>query len=60
MEALALLDIDQEDDNLFIALNLKENESNVEEEPLLILNIFLPFPTLVNCKKKWLEAFGEL
>lgn len=60
MEALALLDIDQEDDDLLIASNLKENESNAKEEPLLIFNVFSPFPTLVDCKKKQLEALGDL
>ncbi|CAM6064207.1 unnamed protein product [Sphagnum tenellum] len=60
MEALALLDIDQEDDNLLIASSLEENESNAEEEPLLILSVSPPSPSLVSCKKKRLEALGDL
>lgn len=60
MEALALLDIDQEDDNLLIASSPEENESNAEEEPLLILSVSPPSPSLVSCKKKRLEALGDL
>jgi len=60
MEALALLDIDQEDDNLLIASSPEENESNAEEEPLLILSVSPPSPTLVSCKKKRLETLGDL
>ncbi|CAK9860184.1 unnamed protein product [Sphagnum jensenii] len=61
MEALALLDIDQEDDNLLIAWNDNPgNENAAAEEPSLLLGIMSPpSPSLVNHKPEKRQVFGD-
>jgi hypothetical protein len=61
MEALALLDIDQEDDNLLIAWNDNPGTKNAAaEDPSLLLGIMSPpSPSLVSHKPEKLQVFGD-